>query len=90
MLNMSYSSLAGKRQCRIALGDRDMLVPVHQDFRCVVLQDEAKLPSADAAFLNRFEKHYVPCYPSDAKMELVLLGYHSFTHGQTVFSCVGI
>ena len=59
MLNMSYSSFASKRQCRIALGDRDISVPVHENFRCVVLQDEAKLPTADAAFLNRFEKHYV-------------------------------
>eukprot|EP00435_Cladocopium_sp_Y103_P034253 s610_g8.t2 len=59
MLNMSYTSFGSKRHCRIALGDTDIFAQVHDNFRCVVLQDAAKLSSADAAFLNRFEKHHV-------------------------------
>eukprot|EP00434_Breviolum_minutum_P031941 symbB.v1.2.028247.t1/scaffold2978.1/size66007/4 len=59
MLNMSYTTFGDKRHCRIALGDTDIFAQVHENFRCVVLQDEALLPTADAAFLNRFEKHYV-------------------------------
>ena len=61
MLNMSYTTFGDKRHCRIALGDTDIFAQVHENFRCVVLQDEALLPTADAAFLNRFEKHYAPC-----------------------------
>ncbi|CAE8620350.1 unnamed protein product [Polarella glacialis] len=59
MLNMSYTSLGSTLQCRIALGDADMLAQVHENFRCVVLQSVAELPRADAAFLNRFEKHQI-------------------------------
>ncbi|CAK9110700.1 unnamed protein product [Durusdinium trenchii] len=59
MLNMSYTTLGNKRHCRIALGDTDIFAQVHENFRCVVLQDADQLHLADAAFLNRFEKHYV-------------------------------
>ncbi|CAJ1333582.1 unnamed protein product [Effrenium voratum] len=59
MLNMSYTSLDNKKLCRIALGDKDILAEVNENFRCVVLQDAAELQTTDAAFLNRFEKHCV-------------------------------
>ena len=42
-----------------APGDTDIFAQVHENFRCVVLQDADQLHLADAAFLNRFEKHYV-------------------------------
>ena len=60
MLNMSYQSFAKQRLCRIALGAKDISAQVHDHFRCIILQDEDQLATADAAFLNRFEKHFAP------------------------------
>ena len=61
MLNMSYTTMSGKQYCRVALGDAYRLTEVHDNFRCVVLQEQSQLPKLDPAFLNRFEKHFVSC-----------------------------
>ncbi|XP_062521530.1 E3 ubiquitin-protein ligase RNF213-like [Corticium candelabrum] len=57
LLNQSYTEVMGKKNCRIAHGPYSSpLCPVHDHFRCIVLQDIADVAKADPPFLNRFEK----------------------------------
>jgi hypothetical protein len=57
MLNQNYTVVGSKRNCRIALGAfSNPMCHVHEDFRCIVLVDQAKLDQSDPPFLNRFEK----------------------------------
>eukprot|EP01047_Picozoa_sp_COSAG01_P104958 COSAG01_NODE_34221_length_551_cov_0.964602_2_plen_102_part_01 len=60
MLNQNYSTVNGKRNCRVALGaDSNPMCHVADDFRCIVLMDKSKVTSADPPFLNRFEKQSI-------------------------------
>eukprot|EP00392_Amoebophrya_sp_AT5.2_P007405 g7419.t1 len=60
VLNMNYEEHEnGEYRCRVALADIHKKVAVHPNFRCVILMEEADLPSVDVAFLNRAEKHFV-------------------------------
>lgn len=62
LFNQNFAVYGNKRYCRIALGAQmNPQCFVHDDFRCVIFMndDEESLRSADAPFLNRFEKHYV-------------------------------
>eukprot|EP01034_Spumella_vulgaris_P021951 gene21951-28030_t len=58
MLNQNYTVVAGKKNCRIALGAfSNPVAHVHDDFKCIVMPDAKKVYGLDPPFLNRFEKH---------------------------------
>lgn len=60
MLNQNYTIVAGKRNCRVALGAySNPMAFVHDDFKCVVLVETEKVKLLDPPFLNRFEKQTV-------------------------------
>ena len=57
MLNQSYTTVDGKKMCRVAIGsDCNPACFVHDEFRCIVLKDEKTIDYSDPPFLNRFEK----------------------------------
>ena len=57
MLNQSYTTVDGKKMCRVAIGsDSNPTCFVHDEFRCIVLKDEKTIDYSDPPFLNRFEK----------------------------------
>lgn len=57
LLNQNYTYVGKKKNCRIALGSNsNPMCFVHDDFRCIVLEDERSVASADPPLLNRFEK----------------------------------
>ena len=57
MLNQNYTCMNQKNICRVALGPHDNpWCQVHEDFRCIVVINNAKLNITDPPFLNRFEK----------------------------------
>ena len=59
MLNQNYTVVAGKKNCRVALGAfSNPLARVHDDFKCIVLPETGDVGRLDPPFLNRFEKHY--------------------------------
>ena len=46
-----------KKNVRIALENmNNPMCYVHNDFHCIILLDERKIPFSDPPFLNRFEK----------------------------------
>ena len=46
-----------KKNCRIALENmNNPMCYVNDDFHCMILLDERKIPFSDPPFLNRFEK----------------------------------
>jgi len=60
MLNQNYSTVAGRHNCRIALGPHsNPMCAVHEDFRCVVVMTPAQAAAADPSLLNRFEKQWL-------------------------------
>lgn len=71
MLNQNYTVVAGKKNCRIALGAfSNPLARVHDDFKCIVLPEANDVHRLDPPFLNRFEKHY-----SHPELALLQVGY---------------
>ncbi len=57
MLNQHYTTVAGRRNCRIAMGAySNPMCFVHDNFRCIVVVDFCQIPRLDPPFLNRFEK----------------------------------
>jgi hypothetical protein len=59
MLNQKYTVVAGKKNCRVALGAySNPMAHVHDDFKCVVIVDVARVQKMDPPLLNRFEKQY--------------------------------
>jgi len=57
MLNQNYTVVAGKKNCRVALGAfSNPMAHVHDNFKCIVIVDEANFSTMDPPFLNRFEK----------------------------------
>ena len=62
LFNQNFTVYGDKRYCRIALGAQfNPQCYVEEDFHCVIFinEDDDTLQSADAPFLNRFEKHYI-------------------------------
>jgi serine/threonine protein kinase len=60
MLNQNYTTVGGKRNCRVALGaDSNPMCHVADDFRCIVIMDAVDVPNLDPPFLNRFEKQCI-------------------------------
>jgi hypothetical protein len=56
-LNMAYTTVAGRKHCRVALGAySNPLCHVEDGVRIVVLVDQEAAPSMDPPFLSRFEK----------------------------------
>lgn len=60
LFNKSFYRVGNKRVCRVAVGaNSNPRCEVHSDFNAVVFIDEERVPELNAAFLNRFEKHYL-------------------------------
>ena len=60
MLNQNYTTVGGKRNCRVALGaDSNPMCQVADDFRCIVIMDSNEVTDKDPPFLNRFEKQCI-------------------------------
>eukprot|EP01046_Picozoa_sp_COSAG06_P043487 COSAG06_NODE_5702_length_3313_cov_2.543559_1_plen_631_part_10 len=60
MLNQNYTTVGGKRNCRVALGaDSNPMCHVANDFRCIVIMDTDEVTHKDPPFLNRFEKQCI-------------------------------
>ena len=60
MLNQNYTTVGGKRNCRVALGaDSNPMCHVADDFRCIVIMDSSEVIHKDPPFLNRFEKQCI-------------------------------
>ena len=55
MLNQSYL-VHKKRKCRVALENASKQVEVHEDFRCIMIEEERDLRHSDPPRLNRCEK----------------------------------
>ena len=45
-----------KRKCRVALENASKQVEVHEDFRCIMIEEERDLQHSDPPRLNRCEK----------------------------------
>lgn len=56
MLNQNYQEVGKQRFCKVAIGADNSRCLVHKNFRCILIVDKQKLPTLDAALLNRFEK----------------------------------
>jgi len=57
MLNQHYTTVAERRNCRIAIGAySNPMCYVHDSFRCIVVVDFNQVSRLDPPFLNRFEK----------------------------------
>ena len=57
MLNQHYTTVAERRNCRIAIGAySNPMCYVHDSFRCIVVVDSSQVSRLDPPFLNRFEK----------------------------------
>lgn len=57
MLNQHYTTVADRRNCRIAIGAySNPMCYVHDSFRCIVVVDFSQVSRLDPPFLNRFEK----------------------------------
>ena len=57
LFNMNYTYKDGKKYARICHGQfSDQLVYIHDSFRLVVMVDKKFINSAEAPFINRFEK----------------------------------
>ncbi len=60
VFNKSYQRIGGKNYCRVAIGaNYNPKCLVHDSFNAIVYLNEEKLPEVEAAFLNRFEKHFL-------------------------------
>ena len=58
VFNQNFTTVGGKNFARIAFGySNNLLVNVHDNFRCIILLDEDEVKQQDPPFLNRFEKH---------------------------------
>lgn len=55
MLNQTYL-VHKKRKCRVALENASKQVEVHDDFRCIMIEEERDLQFSDPPRLNRCEK----------------------------------
>lgn len=57
MLNEHYTTVAERRNCRIAIGAySNPMCYVHDNFCCIVVVDSSQVSRLDPPFLNRFEK----------------------------------
>ena len=57
LFNQNFIKVKEKKYARIALGSKtNSFSEVNDNFRCVVLVDEDKIPEQEIPFLNRFEK----------------------------------
>lgn len=61
LFNQNFTITAGKKKnCRIALGSIiNPLCYVHDDFKCIILDNEDMIDQREPPFLNRFEKYYL-------------------------------
>lgn len=60
VFNKSYQRIGGKNYCRVAIGaNYNPKCLVHSNFNAIVYLNEDNLPEVEAAFLNRFEKHFL-------------------------------
>ena len=57
LFNQNFNIVRDKKNVRIALENmNNPMCSVHNDFHCILLLDERKIPFSDPPFLNRFEK----------------------------------
>ena len=60
LFNQNFTVVSEKNYARIAMGSTNNTFSlVNDDFKCIVLVDEASLEKQDPPFLNRFEKHII-------------------------------
>ena len=62
LFNQNFSKSGNRKYCRIALGAQsNHRCFVHDDFNAIIFinEDDESLKTADAPFLNRFEKHHI-------------------------------
>ena len=60
MLNQNYTVVAGKKNCRVALGAySNPMAHVHEKFKCIVVVDEAKVSTLVSPFLNRYSALFI-------------------------------
>jgi hypothetical protein len=57
LFNQNFMVVGKKKNCRIALENmNNPMCYVNDNFHCMILLDERKIPFSDPPFLNRFEK----------------------------------
>jgi len=57
LFNQNFIKIKGKKYARIALGSKtNSFSEVNNNFRCIIVVDEDKIPQQEIPFLNRFEK----------------------------------
>ena len=57
LFNQNFVKVKGKNYARIALGSKtNSFSEVNNNFRCIIVVDEDKIPQQEIPFLNRFEK----------------------------------
>ena len=57
LFNQNFVKVKGKKYARIALGSKtNSFSEVNNNFRCIIVVDEDKIPEQEIPFLNRFEK----------------------------------
>ena len=62
LFNQNFSKSGNRKYCRVALGAQfNPRCFVHDNFNAIIFinEDDESLKTADAPFLNRFEKHYI-------------------------------
>ena len=60
LFNQNFVKIQDKKYARIALGSRtNSFSQVNDNFRCIIIVDEDKIPNQEIPFLNRFEKQSI-------------------------------
>ena len=60
LFNQNFVKVKGKKYARIALGNKtNSFSEVNNNFRCIIIVDQDKIPDQEIPFLNRFEKQNI-------------------------------
>jgi len=87
LFNQNFVKVKGKKYARIALGSKtNSFSEVNNNFRCIIVVDEDKIPEQEIPFLNRFEKQSLSFeYLMDEKQKSISLSLYEKCQNMIIY-----